>query len=438
MGRILYLFLSYLYEPLCFMRAKRYLNCKKSWEGINKSELSEILTYAQVHSPYYRSLLKDMVINPKNAITVLKTLPILTKDIIRGGSVFSEDIGLDWKIWKNTGGSTGEPLSFPSKSSVRKRRWEHINQMMLFIKMGYKPFDMIASFDGIVLSDDSIAKGRFYELRDKNFPYGIYRYPVLNLTKETVSEFVNSLNRQKPKFIRSYPSGLLTFCKLLIEKELRLNFKLKGCYLTSENFSKQDKEFISSTLNCPVWGQYGHTESSVFAIQEPTKQEYMCSPLYGYTEVLNEQGEHVSVGEMGTLIVTGFNEYGMPFIRYNTGDLAIYGGRNDSAEVILNKLLGRDSDYIFNNNNEKIYLVGFIFGAHLLAFNDIDAWQIIQERKGEILMKIVRGVEYTEQSEQELMEYFYNNNITLSIKYVSEIEKTKRGKQKFLIQNIYE
>lgn len=436
MVAFLYKLLAYLYEPLCYRRSQKYLIHKESWVSIQKQELAEILNYANRHCEYYHQFLDGKSITASNAITILKTLPLLDKNIIRTHKVHSDEITPEWKNWANTGGSTGEPLKFPRKGAHKSKRWEHINQMMLYIKMGYKPFDKIVSFDGLRVDNSLVSNKIFCKKNNKNFPYGIIRYSVLYLDRDTIQYYINSLNNVCPKFIRSYPSGLLLFCKFLKESGLSLNIKLKGCYLTSENFSQQDKNYISNVLNCPVWGQYGHTECSVFATQEPQTMQYLCSPLYGYTEVINDEGKQVQIGDIGSLVVTGFNMYGLPFIRYKTGDLAVYGGETKYGEVILTKLFGRDSDFIYDKYGEKVYLVGLIFGAHMHAFDCIDTWQIIQNNRGDVMLKIVKGAEFTQDSENELMNFFKLNEIGLSIEYVSSIEKTNRGKQKFLIQNI--
>lgn len=82
-------------------------------------------------------------------------------------------------------------------------------------------------------------------------------------------------------------------------------------------------------------------------------------------------------------MVTGFVEYGLPFIRYKTGDLAIYGGETELGETILTKLLGREVDCIYNKGGKKIYLVGFIFG-------DIFRPSIIYKLGNSISMKLVK------------------------------------------------
>ena len=210
----------------------------------------------------------------------------------------------------------------------------------------------------------------------------------------------------------------------------------KGIYLTSENYSEEMVEIISSVFKCPIYGQYGHTESSVFAYRLPDSEKYYCLPFYGYTEILNENNQPCKIGEVGEIVVTGFSNYALPFIRYKTGDLAEYGGVNKDGTVVLNKLLGRSVDFLYNSKKEKIYLVGFIFGAHLHAFDVIDQWQLEQDTYGVVKMKIVKGIEYRDVDENELNLFFLKANFKLDITYVNQIPKTIRGKQQFLIQKL--
>lgn len=183
-------------------------------------------------------------------------------------------------------------------------------------------------------------------------------------------------------------------------------------------------------------GQYGHSEASIFAYKKPNSEEYFCSPLYGYTEVLDDFNNPVSIGEEGNIIVTGFLNKALPFIRYATGDRAIYGGTLSDGTVVLKKLLGRTADYLIDSNQKKWNLVGLIFGGHLKAFNVISQWQLEQKEIGRVLITIVPDKEFTESMETEILDFFSNYNFTAEIKYIQSIPKTGRGKQKFLIQHL--
>ena len=150
--------------------------------------------------------------------------------------------------------------------------------------------------------------------------------------------------------------------------------------------------------------------------------------------MLDKDGNQVAIGETGEVVVTGFIEHGLPFIRYKTGDLAVYGGETEYGETRLTKLCGRDVDFIYNKQKEKVFLVGFIFGGHIKAFNHIISWQIQQREVGKVDVFIVKGEGYTKQTESDVKSLFENHGFDISMNYVDRIEKTQRGKQKFLIQ----
>ncbi len=425
---------SFILMKLYFI-ALYYIVKKEKWILIQREQLCKILMYAYNHSRYYHDLIKPDFSSEYDVISYLKLLPLLSKDIIRReqNNIYSDEIDTGKSKWRNTGGSTGEPLRFPILESTNY--WEGICQMILYIQMGYKPGDLIVSLDGARISEEKQNKDIFWEERVSNFPYGKLRYSTLFLNERTVPYYIESLNRVKPNFMRGYPSGFMELCKLMEKMQLCIKFKLKAVYLTSENFSAEEKAYISSLLKCPVYGQYGHTECSVFATQGSSDMQYLASPLYGYTEVVDEEGVHVEIGERGEIVVTGFSQLGLPFIRYKTGDLAIYGGRNKYGETILSTLLGRTIDYIYNNKGEKVYTVGFIFGGHLKAFNSIRNWQIEQNEKGRLLIRIVKGEDFNKEKEHDLHNFFTRNDFDIEINYVEEIPRTQRGKQLFLIQN---
>lgn len=406
------------------------------WPTIQKEYLYELLSYARKHTLYYKGMIPEDF-DCANSIEVLKKLPFLTKDIIRVQDyrIYSDELKTKKHGWANTGGSTGEPLRFPTLYS--NHDMEIVCQMMLYKMMGIDGIkDLIISIDGTRIVQTDVDKNIFWKRESANFPYGQYCLSTLHMTDVTLPYYIEFLNEMQPKVMRGYPSGfmeLATYCK---KHHVSFNFKLKGVYLTSENYGSEEETLISEVFGCPVWGQYGHTEASVFAVKKPHCDNYICSPIYGFTEILSEDGGDVKEGEVGEIVVSGFNHYGMPFIRYKTGDLAEYGGTLQNGSVVLNKLLGRSIDYLINRDGDKIFLVGFIFGGHLKAFNHIQQWQLEQYEKGKVSMKISKAAGYNEEIEKEIIGLFESKFLSVNIQYTSHFERTNRGKFKFLIQHI--
>ncbi len=408
-------------------------------KSLQKKFLKQLLSYVREHNRYFNSLLQGKKITANNALETLKSLPLLSKDIIykQGNNIYNDNIKGDWKRWRNTGGSTGTPLKFPVyylKSFFFDK--ELIHQAYLYAKMGCSVYDKIAAFDGSRIKNEDVKDNVFWIFKDSGFPYGNIHYSTLYLNEKNFDHYFKSINNEKPKIIRGYPSGVKTFCQYMKDKKIKLSFKLKAVYLTSENFDEEMSSFISEILECDVWGQYGHSEISIFAYKKPHEYCYYCSPLYGVTEILDEEGNHVNEGECGEIVVTGFSNVGLPFIRYKTGDLAVYGGTKKNGTVIINNLLGRSKDYIYDKHGNKVYLVGFIFGGHIKAFNNIKEWQIHQSEKGKLSIHIVKGATFTQETEKEILSFFRNNDFDIEIDYKDKIEKTIRGKQKFLIQDL--
>lgn len=107
-----------LYFALASNRAKDIMSKREEWQNMQRQYLSNLLNYARKHSKYYWMHIGDQEVTPDTAVSILKTLPLLSKDIIRERefNIYSDEINNRWKIWANTGGSTGEPLKFPRKN----------------------------------------------------------------------------------------------------------------------------------------------------------------------------------------------------------------------------------------------------------------------------------------------------------------------------------
>ena len=426
-------FVVCLYVTKVYKLAKKFLSDKSQWKSIQESNLMDILDYANKHSKYYHAIACGLKHGNISKHLEVRSYPLLDKHIIlrEGRNIYSDEITDDWKIWLNTGGSTGEPLHFPAL--YHGMPWEAIAQMMMYITMGYRKGDTIVGVTGHRVPEADLERHIYWD-KGNGFPWGKLYLSTLYLNEDTFMYYWNELEGVKPKILRGYPSGILEICKFAKKNGLTPSFKLKGVYLTSENFTQDEKGFVAAFFKCPVYGQYGHTESSVFAMQLPDSEEYLTNPLYGYTEVLDKDGNQVAIGETGEVVVTGFIEHGLPFIRYKTGDLAVYGGETEYGETRLTKLCGRDVDFIYNKQKEKVFLVGFIFGGHIKAFNHIISWQIQQREVGKVDVFIVKGEGYTKQTESDVKSLFENHGFDISMNYVDRIEKTQRGKQKFLIQ----
>ncbi|MCR5187344.1 MAG: hypothetical protein K6C97_00305 [Treponema sp.] len=410
--------------------------------NFNRKHLYQILKYAYKNVPFYKQNYKELAkLNSQNVYQIVKTLPLLSKEIIlsQKENIYKKNYKKENYGWMNTGGSTGEPLSFPTSYN-----YEDYHQKALYEYITKKPYKNNLDKDGALISFDGTAIPQ--ELKNKNEYwvksstgiYGSYNFSSFELNKETYKLYLNKLNEIQPKFFRGYTSTICDLAKYILNERVEIKFTLQGVYLTSENINNDDVELLNTVFKCPVFGQYGHSEISVFAWTKANSLTYHFSPFYGYTEILDENGNDVEEGQIGEIVVTGFSNKPLPFIRYKTGDLAIKG--KDSLPIPMvftaQQLMGRTTDYLYDKNGKKVYCIGPIFGAHLHAFENIHSWQLEQNENGKIDVLINKLPAFSKDDENEIAKLFLNMNIDSNIIYTKEFKLSKRGKRKFILQNV--
>jgi phenylacetate-CoA ligase len=402
----------------------------------SQSKLQEILEYARVHCRYYGKLFDALGFLPE-ALADFDSLPLLDKRTVRErkNDLISDEIDrLDYYNM-NTGGSTGEPLEFPV--STLAGRVDTMHQDFLYKIMGYESGDKIFTFFGRSVSEECRKENEYWIRTGKTGgPFGELTYSSLYLSQETLPYYVRHLCSQKPTILRGYPSAIGEMATYLLQQKISLSFQVKGVQLTAENAYDWQIAAIEDAFDTKVFLQYGHSEVCVFGYTTDDTHAYICSPVYGLTEVVGSDGKSVANGEVGEIVVTGFYNRALPLIRYRTGDLAIYGGTDDGI-VKLDRIVGRTQDFVYDVKDRKIPLTALVFGQHFGAFRNIRRWQIVQDVPGKILVRIVKDDAFSAKDVAEIKAKFWENaQIEAQIESAISIPLTERGKSRFLVQHL--
>lgn len=241
------------------------------------------------------------------------------------------------------------------------------------------------------------------------------------ITEDNIEKYVEKLNNFNPDILHVYPSSIYLLSKLVNEKSLELKLtNLKVILSSSEVFPYEQIKYVENTIKRPIMDLYGNTEHTVLGILK--EEKYHFDLLYGYTEVLDDE-----------IISTGFNDLAMPLLRYKTGDEVV-----EYSDNTADKIKGRKQDYIICKDS-KFSVVGIIFGQHFNAFSKLKEFQIYQDKVNEIILLIVENELLTTEDEDEIkikLSKATNNQLIVKIKKVNKIERTKRGKYKFLDQRL--
>lgn len=404
------------------------------------AKLKKILECSYSHVPYYRDILDNLCLTPDdiNSPEDFRKLPILTKEEIEKhvSQMVSGEYNQNDLVKNSTGGSTGRTLHFyvdKKKSGVRGAVVFRGNRLA-GLDIGEKHAYLWGSAFDISLQNKFVNK-----------IYSEMVGPILflssyNLSDENMFVYAKKIMTYKPKVIIGYSSPLYIFAKYIKES------KIEGIHPTSiissaEVLYDYQRELIENVFGCKIFNRYGCREFGAIA-QECSEHSGMhINAEHVYVECLKENGEPATLGEKGELIITDLDNYGMPFIRYKIGDLGVLSDKKCNCGrglPLLEKMEGRTFDIIVGTNGRYL---GGTFWTLLLrtAVEGIKQFQVVQESKNEINIKIIVDEVFRQDSIDVLIAKLYEHcgeDMQVSFEIVDEIPLTKSGKFRFVISKV--
>lgn len=399
-----------------------------------KRRLSRILDYAGSRCPYYRDLFRSSGLDART-LEGFDRLPLLDRATVKARmkDLLPDCIDRVEYTRKCTGGSTSQPLEFPLARAAQYV--DHVHYEFTYRRLGWKPGEPIASFAGPIVSEEDRRKNIYWrEVPDgRDLPYGRVFYSQLYLDDSTAEYYLAHISNLKPTILRGYPSLIDRLAEYFIARGTEPHFRVKGIQLNSEVTYDWQIDNIRRVFQAPIAFQYGQSEAGVFAYTEPDCREYRCSPFFGLAEVLDPQGRHVAIDETGEIVVTGFHNYALPFIRYRTGDLAVYGG-SENGVVRIASIEGRQQDYLQTSDGKKVMLTGLV---NVRAFCRVRRWQIVQNEPDKVRVNIVKDEGFSDADALDIINAFRDlYGVDAEISYVDQIPLTRSGKLRLLVQNV--
>jgi len=363
-------------------------------------------------------------------------LPIINKNVVVGSlSELTNPNYNSLKLKTNTGGSSGTPMVFYlEKNKSRAKEKAHFD--WFWGQFGYSKDSKILMLRGVPLQN-----GRNFEV---NMIDNILNVSCYNINEDNILPVLKEINLFKPEFIHGYPSSVKILTHLLEKYKNNLNISIKALFLGSEHLVHADRAFLEAFYNAKVVSWYGHTERLIHGGNCKYSHEYHFYPAYGYIELIDDQDKPVTQsGKEGRIIATGFDNKVMPFIRYDTGDLGVLSDKTECRcgfkGISLKEITGRGQDVILLTDNTKVSATAFIFGQHLDHFNKIREMQLQQEKAGELEMRIVKSVDFSNEEKKnmvELLEKSVDHKLKIDLVFVNDIEKTQRGKNIFFVSSL--
>ena len=397
--------------------------------------LGKMLMHAVRDVPFYREISvaceADISDDPQKALSYFsiidkQTIRARLNDFLSGPSYR--------RLRATSGGSTGIPFVFYLDRFVT-RQAEKAFIFDQWSRVGYRFGDSIFNLRG-----RTPPKGRFVE-HDRLF--NIYFASSFNLTSNTVRDYVDAINRLRPKFLHGYPSTMYQLATLMESAGKRLDFQPKAVFCGSEKLFPYQRAKIESVFDCRAYHWYGHSECLALGGACEYSDTLHFYPQYGYTELIpsgvtDEQGR-----ELFEIVATGFNNPVMPLIRYRTGDYAVPAasqtcscGRN---YLLIDEVVGRQQEFIVDARGSLISATSLIFGQHYAAFAGLESIKLHQKRPGEIDVILVKGAAFRDEFSREMqdrMNELIGSRITMRFLFADKSEKTPIGKARLVEQEL--
>ncbi len=387
---------------------------------------------AASRTPYYAKQFAEHGVDPTRfeSIDDLSRYPLLTKDALR---VNREDMinprfrnkGL---LYVTSGGSTGEPVGFYLQKGVSRAK-ELAYLEAQWNRRGYQPGDRVAMIRGGVTTTK--AKGKISS-HDRTRDWLVLS--SYHLTQERIPEYVQALNRFRPKHLHAYPSAALLLARGMKQQGLQFEFSLTSVLCGSEKLDLESQSELEALFHAPVSHWYGHSERVVLAGQATRSNHLYFWPTYGYVEFgpLNENGHREIIG-------TSFHNEAMPLIRYRTGDF-VRLPEHPHAELPMpevEKVVGRDYEFLISGTGRHISLTAV--NMHDDVFDQLLSVQFHQHEPGVVEFHYIAGPQWDASNlvrMQTELQRKLGDDFAISMQSVASVTLTTSGKKRWLVSSL--
>jgi phenylacetate-CoA ligase len=372
---------------------RKEITTRAFWSELERKKhqsnaLEFLISSAILSVPYYRSWSKEH----RSHIKRLADFPVVSRRMVASnmGLFISRDTqtnripGNDLYV-TTTSGSTGQPVTHIKRqqneglanSVFRERISQRYN-----LPFKYERIDLGLRVVGQPIVEGHLLPGAVLSWNMRGFR---------EQRKHFVEEYLAILGVADPVLISGVPQRVLELAEVAERKNF---FCRPSVVITSyEPLHETTRLRLTEAFNCPVTSIYGTAELGNFAIQCKEGNFHFDSDLV-IVEILDENGEAVSLGGTGHVVVTSLCSQDMPLIRYDTGDLGTRLPTNKcecgDTSPCFGGLVGRSTDML-ESKEGIIYSPYALF--NYLGFRGLSNFQILHEAPG--FLKVVYRAEAT-------------------------------------------
>jgi phenylacetate-CoA ligase len=386
-----------------------------------RKRMAEVLKNALLYVPFYRDTVKVKAdqINTKNVFDVLKSFPYLEKKTIMGNQkdFINRRFIKNGLFYATSGGSTGEGVGV-----WRTKQEREAKQAFLDHELSKFGSNIIGSKIAVCSSS---ARKKASELPCERRGRLLMVSPY-HFNKQYIELVYNGLKKFRPDYIYIYPSCMYELAEFIVGMKKPV-FECRGIIFMAEALLPGQYQLLRKAFKAPMRIFYSLTEGTNIAFSGEGQDifKYALNPLYSFSE------NRIDDKQFFEIVGTSYWNLAMPLIRYCTQD---YGRIEDG---VINCLDGRKQDLLFAKNG------GFIAGVSVkideFTWDYVYDYQIIQEVKGEIIIKVVPRRNFNSSVKGLILEKQrerWGSFFDIKLEVVDTLTRTSAGKKRLVVSLI--
>jgi phenylacetate-CoA ligase len=431
-----------LYEALTGRRFRRKLTFleKSQWWGQNElkeyqwKKLKALLEFAFENNPYYRQKFIECGIrlDAVKDFSDFTRVPLLNKiDVLNGPNNFiSDGYSLEDLTRDMTSGSTGMNMTFYiDRNSLDYKKSTVLRNMHWYNAAdGDKKIILWGSLLGA-------SKKEKVAMALRNFFVGDYLISSYTMNDTTMSETVNTIKRLRPKVIVGYVSALTILAEFMETNRIS-DVQVNAIIPAAETLFEYQRELFERVFHGEVFNRYGSHEFTGIAHECNFHDGMHINVENLYLEVLKD-GRPAPPGQLGEIVITDLENFGMPFIRYRIGDLGALKPdlcRCGRGLPLLDRVEGRVYDVIRCPNGSQ--QTGTFFCKVTRSVPGIREFQVVQESLNKVRIKLVTDDRFQFASTRFLVDTikrYCGETMEIAFDLVETIEPLKSGKRRYIV-----
>ena len=254
-----------------------------------------------------------------------------------------------------------------------------------------------------------------------------------HMNAENLSAYIDELRRRRPPWLHGYPSLLALLAMHLIDAGTDLGYEVRWVTTGAENLLPHQVAMIDRAFGVQPIQHYGLAEG-VANISQCELGGLHVDEDFAVVEFIP-----IDHGGLHTIVGTNVTNLAAPLLRYDSQDLAFIprGGSCSCGRPgrVVERVDGRLEDYVVLRNGARVGRMDHIFKDMV----NVHEAQIRQAVPGEMLVRVVRGREYTDADERMLLEEAakrVGSDMTVEIEYVRALPRTRAGKLRFVLSDV--